>query len=181
MGFFCCIKDLFTGEKMMINIFLAVMTLGIILASIKKYFRGGVNEHVGYLDGQIVVITGANTGLGFEAAKHFASLRSQPKKIILACRSQSRAQAAIDAIKCEIKCKDILEFMPLDLSDLQSVKSFAQDFKYDKIDILLNNAGIMALPKREETVQGFERQFGVNHIGHFVLTNLLLSKIKAAN
>lgn len=70
--------------------------------------------------------------------------------------------------------------MPLDLSDLQSVKKFAEDFKYDHIDILLNNAGIMALPERQETVQGFEMQFGVNHIGHFVLTNLLLSKIKAA-
>ena len=60
------------------------------------------------------------------------------------------------------------------------VRAMDQKLKYDKIDILLNNAGIMALPKREETVQGFERQFGVNHIGHFVLTNLLLSKIKAA-
>ena len=68
--------------------------------------------------------------------------------------------------------------MPLDLGDLESVKKFSDNFKYEKIDILLNNAGIMALPDRTETVQGFEKQFGVNHISHFLLTNLLLPKVK---
>lgn len=72
--------------------------------------------------------------------------------------------------------------MPLDLNDLNSVKSFAETFNktYDCIDILLNNAGIMALPTRETTAQGFEKQFGVNHVGHFLLTKLLLDKVKAS-
>jgi len=75
-----------------------------------------------------------------------------------------------------------LEWIPLDLNDLASVKQFAQTFnsKYDHIDILLNNAGIMALPERETTAQGFEKQIGVNHLGHFLLTTLLMDKIKAS-
>ena len=104
-----------------------------------------------------------------------------PKVIIFACRSQQRGQDAIDEIKKSVKC-DNLKFMPLDLNDLESVKSFAETFNktYDRLDILLNNAGIMALPKRETTAQGFEKQFGVNHVGHFLLTKLLLEKIKAS-
>ena len=72
-----------------------------------------------------------------------------------------------------------LEFMPLDLNDLASVKSFAEAFKakYDRLDILLNNAGIMMLPNRESTIQGLEKQIGVNHFGHFLLTKLLLEPL----
>lgn len=72
--------------------------------------------------------------------------------------------------------------MALDLNDLNSVKEFAANFnqKYEKLDILLNNAGIMALPERKTTAQGYEMQFGVNHVGHFLLTKLLLDKVKAA-
>ena len=72
MGFFCCIKAYFGGEQNF-YIFLTLMTLGIVLAATKKHFAGGVNYHSPPLAGQVIVITGANTGLGFEAAKHFAS------------------------------------------------------------------------------------------------------------
>lgn len=104
-----------------------------------------------------------------------------PKVIIFACRSQQRGQDAIDKIKASTKCEN-LKFMPLDLNDLESVRSFADSFNktYDCLDILLNNAGIMALPKPETTAQGFEKQFGVNHVGHFLLTKLLLDKVKAS-
>ena len=72
--------------------------------------------------------------------------------------------------------------MQLDLNDLESVKTFVHNFsqKYDKLDILLNNAGIMALPERKTTAQGFEQQIGVNHLGHFFLTTLLMDKLKAS-
>jgi len=102
-----------------------------------------------------------------------------PKVIVFACRSKQRGEDAIAKIKASQKV-DNLKFMPLDLNDLNSVKDFAANFDktYDKIDILLNNAGIMALPKRETTAQGFEKQFGVNHVGHFLLTKLLLEKVK---
>ena len=72
--------------------------------------------------------------------------------------------------------------MQLDLNDLDSVKKFSNEFceKYDKLDILLNNAGIMALPTRQTTAQGFEQQIGVNHLGHFLLTKLLMEKLKAS-
>ena len=93
----------------MINYILAFFTVAIVLALVKKHFSGGVNKQHTSLHGQIIVITGANTGLGFEAAKHMATLN--PKKIILACRSQTRAQAAIDEIRNDVKCGDTLEFM----------------------------------------------------------------------
>lgn len=72
--------------------------------------------------------------------------------------------------------------MQLDLNDLKSVKAFADAFnaKYSKLDILLNNAGIMCLPERQVTAQGYEKQIGVNHLGHFALTNMLLGKIRAS-
>ena len=152
-------------------------------------FNGGKNVHFPDLSGKIIVITGANTGLGYISVLEMAKLN--PQKIILACRSEERGNEAINKVKAELMSSkkvtddgkaDCLEFMRLDLNDLNSVREFAQNFnaKYDKLDILLNNAGIMALPQRETTAQGFEKQFGVNHVGHFLLTKLLLDKIKAS-
>jgi NAD(P)-dependent dehydrogenase (short-subunit alcohol dehydrogenase family) len=151
----------------------SVVTIGLL----KKFFNGGRNSFKPDLTDKIVVITGANTGLGFIAAKEMAQLNA--KVIVFACRSEQRGRDAIEKIKKETKC-DNLEFQALDLNDLTSVKNFAENFPYDRIDILLNNAGIMALPKRETTAQGFEKQFGVNHVGHFLLTKLLLNKVKAS-
>lgn len=128
----------------------------VVLALLKRYFNGGKNVHYPDLSGKIVVITGANTGLGYISAREMAKLKAQ--KVILACRSELRGTDAVNKIKNELKV-DNIEFMQLDLNDLASVKAFAENFnaKYDKIDILLNNAGIMALPKRETTAQGFEK------------------------
>ena len=111
------------------------------------YFNGGKNKNWPNLNGKVIVITGANTGLGYESCRAMAKLN--PKKIILACRSEERATKAILKIKEEINV-DILEFMRLDLNDLHSVKEFAENFKakYSQLDILLNNAGIMAPLKK---------------------------------
>ena len=127
-----------------------------VIALLKRYFNGGRNVHYPDLTGKIVVITGANTGLGYISAREMAKLNA--KHIILACRSEQRGTDAVNQIKKEYKV-DNIEFMQLDLNDLSSVKTFADSFnaKYEKLDILLNNAGIMALPKRETTVQGFEK------------------------
>ncbi len=116
--------------------------------------------------GRTIVITGANSGLGFEAAR---MLGERGAKIILACRN---AQKAADAAA---KCGPNAEVIALDLADLGSVRGFAKTFtdRHAKLDILINNAGVMALPRRE-TADGFEMQFGTNHLGHFALTGLLL-------
>lgn len=142
--------------------------------SLNKYFNGGQNKNFPSLQGKTIVITGGNTGLGFICAKEMVKLG--PSKIVIACRDQKKANEAIQKIMEEVGEKGNLqiEYRPLDLNDLNSVKSFAETFKGDKIDILLNNAGIMAVPQKETTAQGYEKQFGVNHLGHFLLTNLLL-------
>lgn len=120
----------------------------ILLIACKIYMNGGNNKYYPSLDGKVVLITGANTGIGYTAAVEMIKLK--PKAMIFACRDQTRALNAIDKIKIETGFGDAIEFMALDLNDLESVKKFAEEFnsKYDKLDILLNNAGIMALPQR---------------------------------
>lgn len=132
-------------------------------------------EDIPDLTGKVIIVTGANSGIGYEAAKEFAR---KGARTILACRSMDKAQAALAQIQTEISGAPV-EFMPLDLSSLQSVREFAALFKekYDRLDVLLNNAGIMMVPYGV-TPDGFERQFGTNHLGHFALTGLLLDLIK---
>jgi NAD(P)-dependent dehydrogenase (short-subunit alcohol dehydrogenase family) len=119
--------------------------------SLNKYFNGGQNKNFPSLQGKTIVITGGNTGLGFICAKEMVKLG--PSKIVIACRDQKKANEAIQKIMEEVGEKGNLqiEYRPLDLNDLNSVKSFAETFKGDKIDILLNNAGIMAVPQKETT------------------------------
>jgi NAD(P)-dependent dehydrogenase (short-subunit alcohol dehydrogenase family) len=134
------------------------IAVGVVLfiALLKCYFNGGTNKYYPSLAGKTIVITGGNTGLGFIAAVEMAKLK--PDMIIMACRSEQRATDAIRDIKKKVPGAP-LEWIPCDLNDLASVKQFAETFnaKYDKIDILLNNAGIMALPERKTTVQGYEQ------------------------
>lgn len=124
--------------------------------------------------GRIAVVTGANTGLGFETTK---ALALKGAKVILACRNESKANQAMDEIKKEIPNAD-LEFIKLDLNSLKSVETFAKAYnsKFDRLDLLINNAGLM-IPPLMRTEEGFESQFGVNHLGHFLLTNLLFPTI----
>jgi NAD(P)-dependent dehydrogenase (short-subunit alcohol dehydrogenase family) len=127
------------------------------------------------LGGKVIIVTGANSGTGYEAARQFAR---KGARTILACRSMDKAQAAAAHIQAEIP-KALVDVMLLDLSNLQSVREFAEVFKakYDRLDVLVNNAGIMMVPYGV-TQDGFERQFGTNHLGHFALTCLLLDLIE---
>lgn len=126
--------------------------------------------------GKTIIVTGANSGLGLETSRELARHGAH---VILACRTASKAEAAMEDIKSD-QPNAKLTFLPLDLSSLESVKQFVATFQeqHDKLDVLCNNAGVMALPYRK-TAEGFEMQFGTNHIGHFALTGLLLDTLLA--
>ncbi|WP_415378724.1 oxidoreductase [Halosimplex sp. TS25] len=126
------------------------------------------------LSGKTVVVTGANSGIGYEATGMFAV---KGATVVMACRSTDRGDRAANEIRAEITDPD-LDVRECDLADLASVESFADSVRedYDELHVLCNNAGVMAIP-RSETADGFETQFGVNHLGHFVLTGHLLDRI----
>ncbi len=127
--------------------------------------------------GKCVIVTGANTGIGFAAAKLLAKRRA---RVLLACRDENKAQAAIARILAETPGAD-LAFLPCDQAHLASVRRAAEIAAAEpRIDVLLNNAGVM-LPPLTRTAQGFELQFGVNHLGCFALTCLLLPKLAQAS
>ena len=121
--------------------------------------------------GKTILITGANSGLGFEAAR---VLSCHGAKVILACRNPKLGEEAIVKLKAAKSDADV-HFLQMDLGDLKSVKKSVDDFnsRFDQLHILINNAGVMACPK-STTADGVETQFGVNHLGHFYLTTLLL-------
>jgi NAD(P)-dependent dehydrogenase (short-subunit alcohol dehydrogenase family) len=127
------------------------------------------------LDGKVVVITGANAGIGYETA---IALAKKNAHVTLACRDLTRAQEAANKIK-EISKNQNIFIEELDLASLQSIRDFAKNFKEksNRLDILINNAGVF-MSRYSKTNEGFELHFGVNHLGHFLLTNLLLDLIK---
>jgi NAD(P)-dependent dehydrogenase (short-subunit alcohol dehydrogenase family) len=133
-------------------------------------------DHVPRLDGKTLVVTGANSGIGFEAARVFAKAGAT---VILACRSRDKTEQAIARIR-EESPDAAVHFGALDLASLASVRSFATEFsaRHPHLDALVNNAGVMALPRRE-TADGFEMQIGTNHLGHFALTALLWPRLAA--
>lgn len=124
--------------------------------------------------GRVAIVTGANSGIGYETAR---ALANKGATVIIACRDQQKGEAATQQIRDE-KPKGAVRMMQLDLADLDSVRHFAETIHhdYDRLDLLINNAGIMH-PPFGKTKQGFETQFGVNHLGHFALTGLLLDLI----
>ncbi|SNR59664.1 NAD(P)-dependent dehydrogenase, short-chain alcohol dehydrogenase family [Halorubrum vacuolatum] len=132
--------------------------------------------------GRTVVITGANGGLGYEATRVFAR---KGATVIMACRSVERGARAKSAIRREEGRsrvpEEALVVRECDLASLASIRSFAEGITadFDAIDVLCNNAGVMAIP-RSETEDGFETQFGVNHLGHFALTGRLFPLLRAA-
>ena len=143
----------------------------------KKFFRGGVCKLNRDLTGQVAIITGSNTGIGKETARE---LCRQGANVVLACRSEEKANAVIDEFKKE-NPKIKVEFIKLDLSDLESIRSFVTEFnkRHSRLDILINNAATVTWD-RKETKDGFELQFGTNHVGPFYLTTLLLDLLKSS-
>jgi NAD(P)-dependent dehydrogenase (short-subunit alcohol dehydrogenase family) len=133
-------------------------------------------DQVPDLSGRVMIVTGANSGIGYEAALALAQRKAD---VVLACRNQDKAKAAASRIRDEAPTAR-LELIPLDLSDLSSVRAFADSFRerYSQLNVLINNAGVMAIPKRT-TADGFEMQFGTNHLGHFALTGRLLDRLLA--
>ena len=120
--------------------------------------------------GRGAIVTGSNSGIGYETARILAHKGAD---VVLACRSTEKGQAALNKI-CAEKPKGHVSFSALDLADLKSVRDFAAKFSgaHQKLDLLINNAGVM-VPPESKTTQGFELQFGVNHLGHFALTSHL--------
>ena len=153
---------------------IAAGVLGLYL--FKRWMAGGVCRSQAKLGGKTVVITGANTGIGLETA---VDLAKRNARVILACRSVERGErAAVDVKKRS--GNDNVVFVQLDLASLDSVRKCAAKILEEepRIDILINNAGVMGTPERTLTQDGFEMHFGVNHLGHFLFTNLLLDRIK---
>ena len=124
--------------------------------------------------GRVAIVTGANSGIGFETARVLAE---KGATVVMACRNLVKTNPKADEIR-EAHPEATVEVMELDLSDLESVRRFADAFraKHSRLDLPINNAGIM-VPPYGTTAQGFETQFGVNHLGHFALTGSLLDLI----
>ncbi|KAF2886821.1 hypothetical protein ILUMI_19352, partial [Ignelater luminosus] len=130
------------------------------------------------LDGKTAIVTGSNTGIGKYTVQDFYS---RGARVIMACRSVEKAEKAAEDIQKICEGKENLGeivIVQLDVSNLESVREFAKKVleKEDHVDLLVNNAGVMTCPEGK-TVDGFETQFGTNHLGHFLLTLLLMPKI----
>ncbi|XP_037935648.1 retinol dehydrogenase 12 [Teleopsis dalmanni] len=161
-------------------IILILLILGaiiFIMYLLRKCFQNPYYRKANRIDGKVVIITGCNTGIGKETALELAQ---RGAKIYMACRDSARCEAARLEIIQRTQNQQVYN-RTLDLASLASVRQFAENFLAEepRLDILINNAGLMATP-RKLTADGFEQQFGVNHLGHFLLTNLLLERIKAS-
>jgi NAD(P)-dependent dehydrogenase (short-subunit alcohol dehydrogenase family) len=132
-----------------------------------KWTEGDIPDQTG----RVVLITGANSGIGWEAAR---ALAENGARVVLACRTRSKAEDARARILEHAPGADV-DLVDLDLSDLASVREAAARVTtdYARLDVLVNNAGIMAVPD-QRTADGFEMQFGTNHLGHFAFTGLVL-------
>jgi len=128
------------------------------------------------LDGKTILVTGANSGLGYETALALAARRAH---VLLACRDQAKGRAAVAQINAAAP-QARTTLVPLDLASLGDIRRCAETVRaaHPRLDVLVNNAGVMALPYRR-TQDGFEMQFGTNHLGHFALTGLLLDLLRA--
>ncbi|NXX75348.1 RDH12 dehydrogenase, partial [Urocolius indicus] len=143
--------------------------------SCRKYVAGGQCKSTARLEGKVVIITGANTGIGKETAR---ALARRGARVIVACRDTAKAEAAASEIRAETGNQQVI-VKKLDLADTKSIREFAEKFLAEEkeLHILINNAGVMLCPY-SKTADGFEMHLGVNHLGHFLLTFLLLERLK---
>lgn len=143
----------------------------------KRYLIGGPYTERVDLTNKVVVVTGASGGIGEETARALADMNAH---VILACRDQAKAAGAIERIREKTK-RGKLEFLQLDLADLDSIRDFVAEFAELglPLHVLILNAGVVFAPF-SKTKDGFESHFGTNHLGHFLLTNLLLNKLISA-
>ena len=134
--------------------------------------------HMPSQSGKTILVTGANSGIGYQAAVAFARHGAM---VLLGCRNRTKGEAAAARLRAEAPDASV-EVADLDLASLPSVRAFASAYVAQgrALDVLVNNAGVMALPQRELTEDGFERQIATNHLGHFALTGLLLPALKQA-
>lgn len=148
-----------------------------VLYLVRRYSAGGMCRSRVTLVGKTVIITGANAGIGKETA---TDLARRGARVILACRNTEKGEEATLAVR-EKSGNDNVVFRLLDLASFESIRQFASKILEDepRIDILINNSGVMGCPYTK-TKDGFEMQFGVNHLGHFLLTHLLLDRLKEA-
>jgi NAD(P)-dependent dehydrogenase (short-subunit alcohol dehydrogenase family) len=125
--------------------------------------------------GRVAIVTGSSSGIGYETAH---VLSNKNATVIIAVRNLQKGNAALDKIKVSCQEADV-RLMELDLANLESIRNFATEFKssYSSLDLLINNAGVM-MPPYSKTTDGFELQFGTNHLGHFALTGLLMDLIE---
>jgi NAD(P)-dependent dehydrogenase (short-subunit alcohol dehydrogenase family) len=128
---------------------------------------------------KVAIVTGANGGIGYHAARQ---LSRAGMSVVLACRDEARGNAALQKLRAENPDASI-ELSILDLSSLKSVAEFSKSFssKWDKLDLLVNNAAVMAIPNRMTSVDGYELQFATNHLGHFALTGQLMPLLKQSS
>jgi len=128
--------------------------------------------------GKIAIVTGANSGLGYETALGLAKVGY---KVVMASRNREKLEKARDKILKKVSNAQ-LDIMLLDLNELAAVRQFAEEFlaRYDRLDLLVNNAGLM-MPPYQKTADGFESQIGINHLGHFLLTGLLIDLLNKSS
>lgn len=157
----------------------STLATGFGIACLLKEMTGGQQYRTDILiTDKVVIITGANSGIGQATAMELAK---RGGKIYMACRDMTKCEETRKEIVMESKNKYVY-CRPCDLASLESVHTFVKQFKSEqnRLDILINNAGVMKIPKKLMTKDGFEMQLGVNHLGHFLLTNLLLDYLKTS-
>jgi len=142
------------------------------LYAVRRWAAGGKNIYFPDLTDKFVVVTGASTGIGYATALELAKLGAN---VTIACRASTETDNALERLR-QLSGNDRVAAIPIDLADLHSVRTFAQQYiaSGQPLHILINNAGIMSVPERCLTKDGYELQFCTNHLGHFLLTSLLL-------